>query len=53
VLADPGHRWARAYGVTPSGAVLVRPDGIIAWRAAEAADTGQLERALRVVLDRA
>jgi hypothetical protein len=27
--------------------------GIIAWRAAEAADTGQLERALRVVLDRA
>jgi hypothetical protein len=25
----------------------------IAWRAAEAADTGQLERALRVVLDRA
>jgi putative polyketide hydroxylase len=52
-LADPGGRWARAYGVTPSGAVLVRPDGIIAWRAAEAADTGQLERALRLVLDRA
>jgi hypothetical protein len=53
VLADPGRRWQSAYGVTPSGAVLVRPDGIIAWRAAEAADTGQLERALRVVLDRA
>ena len=52
-LADPGRRCQSAYGVTPSGAVLVRPDGIIAWRAAEAADTGQLERALRVVLDRA
>src|SRR6202050_4339116 len=53
VLAAPGRRWQSAYGVTPSGAVLVRPDGIIAWRAAEAADTGQLERALRLVLDRA
>jgi putative polyketide hydroxylase len=52
-LDDPGRLWTRAYGVTPAGAVLVRPDGIIAWRAADAADTGQLERALRVVLDRA
>jgi len=27
-----------AYGITPSGAVLVRPDGVVAWRAATAED---------------
>lgn len=52
VLADPGGRWEGAYGVKATGAVLVRPDGIIGWRAVETADTGQLERALRTVLDR-
>lgn len=26
--------WARAYGVEPGGAVLVRPDGHVAWRSA-------------------
>ncbi|MEU6476273.1 FAD-dependent monooxygenase [Streptomyces sp. NPDC047017] len=25
--------WARAHGITPDGAVLVRPDGFVAWRA--------------------
>ncbi|MEO3796489.1 FAD-dependent monooxygenase [Nonomuraea sp. B10E15] len=32
-LADPEGRWPRTYGVSPSGAVLVRPDGFVAWRA--------------------
>lgn len=32
-LADPESRFAEAYGVTPSGASLVRPDGFVAWRA--------------------
>jgi putative polyketide hydroxylase len=32
---DPDDRWAAAYGVTASGAVLVRPDGFVAWRAGE------------------
>ncbi|MEV4743085.1 FAD-dependent monooxygenase [Streptomyces sp. NPDC049555] len=44
--------WAPAHGVTPSGAVLVRPDGIIAWRAAATGDPRDVERALRTVLDR-
>ncbi|MCS0639598.1 FAD-dependent monooxygenase [Streptomyces sp. LP05-1] len=31
-LADPSGRWAAAHGVGDGGAVLVRPDGFIAWR---------------------
>lgn len=31
-LADPGGSWNAAYGVGPQGAVLVRPDGVVAWR---------------------
>jgi len=30
VIDDP--QWPVRYGVTPSGAVLVRPDGHVAWR---------------------
>ncbi|MFD8997257.1 FAD-dependent monooxygenase [Streptomyces abikoensis] len=44
--------WAAAHGVTPSGAVLVRPDGLIAWRERAQGDPAEVERALRVVLDR-
>jgi putative polyketide hydroxylase len=32
-LADPGARWEQAHGVTASGAILIRPDGFVAWRA--------------------
>jgi 2-polyprenyl-6-methoxyphenol hydroxylase-like FAD-dependent oxidoreductase len=40
--------FAEAYGTGPDGAVLVRPDGFIAWRAREARPDGQvvLENAL-------
>ncbi|MFI0424370.1 FAD-dependent monooxygenase [Spongiactinospora sp. 9N601] len=31
-LTDPEGRWRQAYGVGPGGAVLVRPDGFVAWR---------------------
>ncbi|HKG28153.1 MAG TPA: FAD-dependent monooxygenase [Thermomicrobiales bacterium] len=34
-FADSEGRWAEAYGVTDSGAVLVRPDGFVAWRSSE------------------
>jgi putative polyketide hydroxylase len=32
-LRDPEARWQDAYGVTRTGATLVRPDGFVAWRA--------------------
>ncbi|HZN19464.1 MAG TPA: FAD-dependent monooxygenase [Micromonosporaceae bacterium] len=31
-LEPVGKDWAQAYGVSPSGAVLVRPDAFVAWR---------------------
>ena len=31
-LGDPDGNWHGAYGVEPDGAVLVRPDGHVAWR---------------------
>src|SRR5262245_46774706 len=33
-LVDVDGRWPSAYGVTSMGAVLVRPDGFVGWRAA-------------------
>jgi 2-polyprenyl-6-methoxyphenol hydroxylase-like FAD-dependent oxidoreductase len=44
-LADPDGSWHATYGVDPGGAVLVRPDGYIAWRARHAA--GDAADALR------
>ncbi len=32
-LADPERAFPAAYGIEPDGAVLVRPDGFVAWRA--------------------
>jgi putative polyketide hydroxylase len=47
-LADVDGQWHATYGVEPGGAVLVRPDGYIAWRArGTAADAA---RALRNAL---
>lgn len=34
-LADPGGGFEDAFGIGPDGAVLVRPDGYVAWRAAD------------------
>ena len=36
-LTDPDDNWHSVYGVQPDGAVLVRPDGYVAWRSASAA----------------
>ena len=33
-VSDPDGRFADAYGLSDSGAVMVRPDGFVAWRAA-------------------
>jgi hypothetical protein len=35
-LTDTDAHFRAAYGISPGGAVLVRPDGFVAWRAAEA-----------------
>ncbi|MFM9692077.1 FAD-dependent oxidoreductase [Streptomyces europaeiscabiei] len=48
-LTPEGERdWAAAHGTTPSGAVLVRPDGFVAWRSPGAVPDA--ESALRDVL---
>ena len=33
-LIDRDENWGAAYGVTPTGAVVVRPDGTVGWRSA-------------------
>ncbi|MEU6559817.1 FAD-dependent monooxygenase [Nocardia nova] len=38
VDVEPGESFGGAYGLTDSGATLVRPDGYIAWRAVSAPD---------------
>jgi putative polyketide hydroxylase len=45
---------AGAYGIAPAGALLVRPDGFVAWRSTGAAadSTVELERALQAILSR-
>ena len=37
-VGDPADRWAELYCGTPDGAVLVRPDGHVAWRSAALPD---------------
>jgi len=39
-----------AYGIGPDGAVLVRPDGYVAWRVAEGASTAAVREALGSLL---
>ena len=53
-LADPEGVFPGAYGISPSGAVLVRPDGFVGWRAADAAGAAEdtLRQALRTLLCR-
>lgn len=51
-VEDPEGRWAKTYGVTAEGAVLVRPDGVVAWRSVGAGAPDAVERALTEVLDR-
>jgi 2-polyprenyl-6-methoxyphenol hydroxylase-like FAD-dependent oxidoreductase len=37
-LQDVDSRWQEAYGVEADGALLIRPDGFVAWRQSEGAD---------------
>jgi hypothetical protein len=47
-LVDVDGRWPFAYGVSSSGAVLVRPDGLVCWRAEESVE--HPEQTLEAVL---
>jgi hypothetical protein len=49
-LVDTGDRFPAAYGISPHGAVLVRPDGFVAWRAKDA--TGATADTMASVLSR-
>ena len=51
-LRDPDNRFCAAYGLSPAGACLVRPDGFVAWRAkgSEPDPQAVLRRAFGAVL---
>lgn len=53
-LSDPRGQFETAYGLTTTGAVLVRPDGVVAWRSTGAQDDldARLFRALVSLLSR-
>lgn len=54
-VADPEGAFAEAYGIAPDGAVLVRPDNVVGWRApgGAGAEAGALVDALHTLLGRA
>jgi len=49
-VSDPDGAWHAAYGIDADGAVLVRPDGYVAWRSRSGASNP--EAALRAAFDR-
>ena len=53
-LTDPSGECPAAYGISPTGAVLVRPDGFVAWRAktADGASAEHLKNTLATILSR-
>ena len=51
-LIDHNNLWCNAYGITKSGAVIVRPDGHVAWRSKLMIDNPkvELEKSLNSIL---
>jgi putative polyketide hydroxylase len=45
--------WPNSFGIPPDGSVLVRPDGIIAWRTVKPIDATSLRDVLKTTLRRA
>ncbi|MFE6838123.1 FAD-dependent oxidoreductase [Streptomyces sp. NPDC057705] len=54
LIPSSGGDWAEAHGTTAAGAVLVRPDGFVAWRSEEAVadEESVLYKVLTTLLDR-
>ena len=54
VLMDPTCGFLSAFGIDSTGAVLVRPDGFVAWRAktSDGASAANMERVLSTILSR-
>ncbi|MGW5050504.1 FAD-dependent monooxygenase [Actinokineospora sp. NPDC004072] len=51
ITPDESPTWAKEYGIGPTGAVLIRPDGHVAWRVPDApADPSTIAATLRAVL---
>lgn len=50
-LADKTGQFQKLHGIGPEGAILVRPDGHVAWRTQASAAKGDLERALHSILN--
>ena len=51
-LVDKHQQFIQAYGITACGAVLVRPDGYIAWRAREAQSAEVFQQVMALLLSR-
>ncbi|WP_165959809.1 FAD-dependent monooxygenase [Nonomuraea longispora] len=53
-LPQAARSWAKAYGVTTGGAALIRPDGVVAWRAPAMGSSPEreIEHVLRRILSR-
>lgn len=53
-VTDPTARFAATYGLSPAGAVLLRPDGVIAWRGDQPTQSAreELHAVLTTILDR-
>jgi 2-polyprenyl-6-methoxyphenol hydroxylase-like FAD-dependent oxidoreductase len=53
-LNDPGKTWAETYGIEEDGAVLVRPDGYVAWRCTRSKPESvtEIDKAWNTVLGR-
>ncbi|MFD3539874.1 FAD-dependent oxidoreductase [Streptomyces sp. NPDC058662] len=54
LIARDGADWAEVHGTTPAGAVLVRPDGFVAWRSPGAVEDAEavLHEVLAALLHR-
>ena len=51
-LEDGNGAFLERYGIVAEGAVLVRPDGYVAWRSRSCAGTGALPEVLACILNR-